>query len=237
MDCPHAKLLLLFHRPGRPSDLAPEDAAALEAHLAGCPACAASHAARAAQDAVVGAAMRAVPVPADLPDRLKSNLASQLRWAWRRAAVRYALAASLLVAAYGAFVAYSRPTLDLAALADHQDRLWQAPAHSATDWLAEHRLADALPEAFDLQLATFVGRRELQGVPALAMRLDAPGRQSAWVYFLRPADHHLRDVATGQYTSNVAVRVYRDQPGGWTVVVAYTGNNFHAFLRGPGSDA
>ncbi len=237
MDCPHANLLLLFHRPGRPSDLAPADAAALDAHLAACPACAATLAARTAQDAAVGAAMNAVPVPVDLPDRLKSNLASQLRWAWRRAAVKYALAASLLVAAYGAFVAYTRPVLDLAALADHQDRLWQAPGLTTADWLTEHRLTDALPEAFDLRLATFAGRRDLQGVPTLALRLDANGRQTAWVYFLRPADHNLREIATGQYTSNVAVRVYRDLPGGWTVVVAYTGNHFNAFLRGPGSDA
>jgi hypothetical protein len=237
MDCSHANLLSLFHRPGRPSDLAPEDAAALDAHFAVCPACAAALAARSAHDAAIGAALLAVPVPTDLPDRLRSNLASQLRWAWRRSAVKAALAASLLVAAYGAFVAFSRPTLDLAALSDHQDRLWQAPAHTATDWLAANGLSDALPEAFDLQLATFVGRRELQGVPALAMRLDANGRQTAWVYFLRSADHNLRDAQTGQYTSNVAVRVYRDLPGGWTVVVAYTGNNLNAFLRGPGSDA
>lgn len=236
MDCPHANLLLMFYRPGRPSDLAVADAAALESHLATCPACAAKLAAQSARDGAIGAAMNAVPVPAGLADRLKVNVASQLKWAWRRTAVKYALAASVLVAAYGGFVAATRPTLDVAQLADDQDRLWQAPAVTISDWLAKNGLAESLPEAFDLQLATFAGRRDLQGVSTLAMRLDANGRQSATVYFVRPGDFNLRDVQTGQYTSNVAVRVYRDLPGGWTAVVAYTGNNLNAFLRGPGSE-
>ncbi len=76
----------------------------------------------------------------------------------------------------------------------------------------------------------------MQGVSTLTLRLDANGRQSATVYFVRPGDFNLRDVQTGQYTSNVAVRVYRDLPGGWTAVVAYTGNNLNAFLRAPGSE-
>lgn len=236
MDCPHANLLLMFYRPGRPSDLAPADAAALEAHLAACPACSANLAAQSARDSAIGAAMNDLPVPSGLANRLKANAASQLKWAWRRTAVKYALAASVLVAAYGGYVAAMRPTLDVAQLADDQDRLWQSPVRTASEWLAANGLTDSLPEAFDLQLATFAGRRDLQGVSTLALRLDANGRQSATVYFVRPGDFNLRDVQTGQYTSNVAVRVYRDLPGGWTAVVAYTGNNFNAFLRGPGSE-
>ena len=237
MDCTHAKLLLLFHRPGRSSDLAPEDAAALDAHLDACPACQATWSARQANDAALATVVRAVSVPSNLADRLKAKAAAQIRWAWRRSAVKYAIAASILLAVYGAYVAINRPTLDLTALADDQDRIWQTPGRTAADWLATNGLADTLPEPFDLQLATFTGHRRLQGVPTLAMRLDAERRQSAWIYFLRPGDFDLRDLATGQYTSNVAVRVYRDLPGGWTVLVAYTGNNFNAFLRGPGSDA
>lgn len=233
MDCGHANLLMLFQRPGRTADLSPEDAAALAAHLAGCPACAAAHANRLAADGAIAAAVNAVTVPANLAERLKERLASQIRRAMWRGVVKYALAASLLIAAYGGYVAATRPTLDLAALADSQDKLWQAPAHTATEWLAENGLANSLPEDFDLQLATFAGQRKLQGVSTLAMRLDANGRQSAWVYFIRSSDFNLRDAQTGQYTSNVAVRVYRDLPGGWIAVVAYTGNNLNAFLRGP----
>ena len=39
MTCDTARILLLFYRPGKTTDLAAEDVAALESHLAGCPAC------------------------------------------------------------------------------------------------------------------------------------------------------------------------------------------------------
>jgi hypothetical protein len=232
MDCPHANLLMLFHRPDGASELSAEDAAALRGHLAACPACAAKLAQRTAQDKLVAAAMRNVPVPSGLADRLKQNAAGQLRSAWRRAAVKYALAACLLVTAYAGYGLLTRPTLDVARLADAQDTLWQAPDRTAGDWLAANDLTRAVPEDFALQLVTFTGRRDLQGVSVPAMRLDTNGN-TAWVYFLRPGDFNLRDAATGQYTSNVGVRVYRDLPDGWAAVVVYTGNNFNAFLRGP----
>lgn len=232
MDCPHANLLLLFYRPDGTSELTVEDAAALRDHLATCPACAAKLARQSAQDQFVSAAMRNVPVPSGLADRLKRDAAGQLGRIWRRTAMKYAVAACLLITAYGGYVAATRPYLDVAQLADAQDNLWQSPDRTAGEWLAANNLTRALPEDFALQLVTSTGRRDLQGVPTLAMRLDTNGN-TAWVYFLRPGQFNLRDAATGQYTSNVGVRVYRDLPDGWAAVVVYTGNNFNAFLRGP----
>lgn len=237
MDCSHARLLMVFHRPGQSSDLAAEDRVALESHLNSCPKCSAWFTQQTAVDRAISTAVQHVAIPATLADRLKSQAATRLKWAWRRKAVKYAMAASLLVAAYGAYIAITRPTLDVAGLADDQDRLWQAPARTAADWLVIHGLNEALPEPFDLQLVTFLGHRELQGRSTLAIRFDTTDRRMAWVYFVRSSHFNLRDASTGQYTSNVAVRVYRDLPGGWTAVVAYTGNNLNAFLRGPGSDA
>lgn len=234
MDCPHADLLLLFYRPDRPSDLSAEDAAALRDHLAACPACAAKLAQQSAADRAIGAAMRTVPVPAGLADRLHRQAESHLQTAWRRAARRTlakaALAAALLVTAYGGYVAATRPYLDVAQLADRQDGLLQSPQRTAADWLAGNDLADALPEDFNLALVTFAGRRDVQGVPTRALRLDAGPGHTAWVYFVRPGDFNLADAQTGQYTSNVGVKVYRDLPRGWTAVVVYTGNNLNAFL-------
>ncbi|QEL13911.1 anti-sigma factor family protein [Limnoglobus roseus] len=235
MDCPHANLLLIFYRPDRPSDLSAEDAAALQTHLAGCPACAAKLAKQTAEDRFLSAAVRNVPVPSGLADRLKQQAQSQLKWAWRRTAMKYALAASLLVAGYVGYVAATRPSLDVGQLADAQDTLWQSPDRTATAWLTANGLTNALPEDFDLNLVTFTGRSGLQGVPTLAMRLDAPGRNHAWVYFLRPGDFNHSKAETGQYTSNVGVKVYRDLPNGWTAVVLYTGNSLNTFLRPPGS--
>ncbi len=237
MDCRHANLLLLFYRPGSTSELSAEDTSALESHLAACTACAARLKNQQAIDTTIATAINDVPVPGSLADRLKTQVAVYRKLMVRLRVVRFAMAASVLVLLYGAYIAVTRPVLDIPGLADDQDRYWQAPAHTAADWLVTNGLSDTLPEPFDLQLVTFAGRRDLQGVSTQAMRLEGTGRQSAWVYFLRPGDFHLRDAETGQYTSNVAVRVYRDLPGGWIVVVAYTGNNFNAFLRGPGADA
>ena len=237
MDCPHANLLLLFYRPDRPSDLSAEDTAALQTHLAACPACAAKLAKQTAEYRLLSAAVRNVPVPSGLANRLKQQAQSQLNSAWRRTAMKYALAASLLIAGCIGYTAATRPSLDVGQLADSQDTLWQAPDRTASDWLAANSLTNSLPEDFDLRLATFTGRRDLQGVPTLAMRLDATARQTAWVYFVRPGDFRLADAQTGQYTSNVGVKVYRDLPNGWTAVVVYTGNSLNNFLRPPGSAA
>ena len=62
MDCNTARMLVTFFgRQG--TELAPEDAADLNAHLAGCPACAAAVRFERAFDDRVAKAMLAVPVP------------------------------------------------------------------------------------------------------------------------------------------------------------------------------
>lgn len=236
MDCPHANLLLLFYRPDRPSDLSADDAAALQAHLAACPACAAKLAKQSAADRVLSAAVRDVPVPSGLADRLKQQAQSQINRAWRRTAAKCVAAAVLLVAGYVGYAAATRPTLDVGRLADAQDAVWQSPDRTASDWLTANGLTDALPEDFDLRLTTFAGRLDLQGVPTPALRLDAAGRQTAWVYFLRPRSFDPGQVEAWQI-SNVGVKVYRDRPNGWTAVVVFTGGSLNAFLRPPGSAA
>src|SRR5215213_5823218 len=65
------------------SELAGEDAAALDAHLAACPKCAAVVRFERAFDDRVGRAMRAVPVPAGLKGRLLDGVAAQ-RGSWYR---------------------------------------------------------------------------------------------------------------------------------------------------------
>jgi hypothetical protein len=128
--------------------------------------------------------------------------------------------------------------LDVAGLAEFQDALSQAPEQTAAAWLNQHRLSEALPEEFDLQLARFVGRAEVQGQSTLALRLEtANRRQTAWIYFVRTRDFRTSQAESGQYTSDTAVRVYRGQPGGWTVVVSYTGNDWKAFVKPPQSPA
>src|SRR5262245_50294935 len=82
MDCNTARMLAMFFgRQG--SELAPEDAADLAAHLASCPGCAAAVQAERAFDDRVATAMMAVAVPANLKARILDGVTAQ-KAAWYR---------------------------------------------------------------------------------------------------------------------------------------------------------
>ena len=95
MDCKNARLLLEFARPGG-AELDGADAAALNQHLAECPDCAAQAHEEQRADEHLARAMRDVPIPAGLSDRLLKRLTIE-RDAWyRRWIVRCVAAAAVL---------------------------------------------------------------------------------------------------------------------------------------------
>src|SRR4051812_36139317 len=105
MDCNTARMLVAFFgRQG--SELAPEDAAELNAHIAGCSACTATVRFERAFDDRVGKAMLAVPVPTDLKAKLLDGVAVA-RGAWYRQKF-YAVAglAAAILVTVGGLVAY-----------------------------------------------------------------------------------------------------------------------------------
>ena len=83
MECNAVRLLLAFRRPGGPSELAPEDLAAIDQHLAGCPACAANVAQSARFDAAIATAMRTVFIPVNLKARVLTATLAQQGALWR----------------------------------------------------------------------------------------------------------------------------------------------------------
>ena len=104
MDCKNARLLLEFTHPGS-AELDRDDAEALHQHLADCPDCAAQAREERRADEHLGRALRAVPVPAGLRERLLKRLSDDhdassrrrlLRWAGGGAAAAAVLAAVLL---------------------------------------------------------------------------------------------------------------------------------------------
>ena len=82
MDCKTARLLLDFARPLCP-ELDTADAEALHSHLAECPECGPFAAGERRIDGHFGRAVRDVPVPEHLRDRLVKRLAVE-RDAWYR---------------------------------------------------------------------------------------------------------------------------------------------------------
>src|SRR5262249_38463217 len=95
MDCRSARLLLHFAGPQRRPELDAAEAAALEAHLAECPDCAAERRA----DEHLGQAMRAAAGPEGLGGRIHQRLAGRpVAWYRRRWARGLVAAAAVLVA-------------------------------------------------------------------------------------------------------------------------------------------
>jgi hypothetical protein len=76
MDCNTARQLLVFDRP-LASELAPPDAEALRTHLADCGACGRLAQAERTFDDQLGQALRAVPIPEGLRERLLTQLAAE----------------------------------------------------------------------------------------------------------------------------------------------------------------
>src|SRR5438067_12236471 len=99
MDCKTARLLLDFARPRAP-EVEPDDADALDRHLADCPACAALAGDERRLDDALGRAMRQVAVPDRLRQQVLNRLeADRAEWyrRWYGHGLRAVLAASLLV--------------------------------------------------------------------------------------------------------------------------------------------
>lgn len=231
MDCRDAEFYLRLRRPGA-DELGPEVTAALDRHLAGCPACDAAAARLGGFDAAVAAVMKAVPVPSGLANRLHAAVAARRGAAFRARTYRYAAAAAtVLVAAGLALGIYSRarPTPDTDALVNAGDATAD-PEAAVARFLKAERLPE-LPEAFDPGLFVIAATEKVQGrdVPVIVFR-DRAGRGWAKVYAFRDTAFDPKNVRDAQ-TSNWIAKAYPAR-GGVAFVVVFTGPDLATFLRG-----
>lgn len=237
MDCRDAQFFLRFRRVG-PDELGPAESAALDAHLGGCTRCAADARAAFATDVAFAAAMRDVPIPGGLRDRLVAAAFSRRGVAVRRKVYRFAAVAASLMLAVGlgiaAFTA-SRPHPDTLALAMQGDAVGDAHAAEATvrQWLGAKRLP-AIPEDFDYHLLLTYGSEEVQGrdVPVVVFR-ERNGPGFAKVYAFRTTTFDLKGVREAQ-SSYCRAKPYPDPVTGVTYLIVFTGQDLAPFLRGAG---
>lgn len=244
MDCRNARQLLDFARPGG-TDLERDDRQALDGHLAVCPDCDSVARAERQADEHLGRAVRDVPVPQGLRERLRQRLAREReawyrRWLARGLRTAAAVAAVVLVAWFGLtswrkhnLVPCDEAALANAALVKHS---YSPPSREDV----EQRFRIVAPAEFDYRylfgyhLDEYLDRR----VPSLDFFRDdgRHGAQKARVYVLSSEQFDLRALP-GEYKapSGDRFRVEVWHRGKYAYVIIYNGSDLQDLLL-PKSD-
>jgi hypothetical protein len=239
MNCETARMLLTFFG-RRGSELAAEDAAALDAHVAGCPGCAARLRDEQAFDDRVGRAMLNITVPATLRGKIADSLAAE-RGAWFRGrAAALAGVVAALVLGFGGYVGYqiqTAPVLTADAVVHHADQQVNDRAGRISGVLSEHGMRYNPQRAFDLNQLGAVGTESLMGraVPVLHFRnLRRNTYADVYVVSDRTFNWKALDPADATFRSEYGhqVVVIPDAVRGDVgYIVVYTGDSLDVFLE------
>jgi len=231
-------LVTFFGRQG--SELAPEDAAALDAHLAGCPGCAAAVRFERAFDDRVAKAMLAVPVPAGLKAKLLDGVtARRASWyrqkAWSLAGL--ATAACLLIGGVVAYRISTAPDLNATELITTQGDQIQNPEGYIDDFLSPRGYQFNPERRFDLRLFDDVamGQMQKREVPVLYFK-NIQKNAFARVYIVKDSVLNWktlpRDGSSIPGTFGLQLAVVLDAVrGDVAYVVIYTGESLELFLE------
>lgn len=246
MECRDAQFYLRLRRAAGHGgdDLGADLTAALDGHTATCPEC--GPLARAAEsfDRAVASAMRAVPVPAGLRERLITQAAKAQGAALRRSVLRYGglVAAALLLIGVGVGIYAKRPAVDADGIVQANDAAVQNPREYAQQWLAAEKLPENLPWDFDYDLLVGCGYEKVGGrtVPVVTF-VARNGGGRAKVYLFREGDfdtRELRDAQASHFTGQAVVG--KEQWRGVRYLVVHTGPpnlGLQPFLRSGGDPA
>lgn len=176
MDCKTARLLMTFDRAAG-AELDPAEAQSLSCHLADCAECRQISQAERNIEAHLGRAIRNVPVPDGLRDRLLDRLAEERRVSHRRQWVRgaMAIAAAVLVAVVGwHFLRPSPIQPDLVAWSETVNFPPQS-AEQAEEAFRQRGIIVHAPVEFNYTLLAHFGQTQIQGrlTPYLEFRRGA----------------------------------------------------------------
>jgi len=247
MNCQGARQLLEFARP-RGFDLDSDDRAALEAHLEHCPECDALLRGRREFDDKLGTAVRDVPAPKGLAERIKARLRQERDDYWRQwlgRVTRYtaAAAAVLLLGFFGFnFWREHRPRAPGDDAVKEVERFIFSPRDrdAVRSYLASRGEKGLLLPDFNYTFLRSVGVTELadKRVPCLLFVRPASAESAAAtaeVYLLRSDRFNLSDLAEGEGSGDrYKVRVELPRKD-CAYVIVYTGNLND--LRAPAAQA
>ena len=239
MDCNTARMLsTFFGRQG--SELAPEDATALDAHIASCPKCADLVKFERAFDDRIAKAMLAVPIPAGLKGRLLDSVSAH-RGAWYRqkfyALAGLAAAVVLCVVGVVAWQIGTAPELTLTGIVGQADADARDPAGKIARVLGPKGMEFNPERRFDMAQFVAIGLEDFQGseVPTLHF-VNGTKNAQATVYVVRDRDFNWKNLP--QDGSSVAsiygfqVAVLRDtRRADVAYIVVFTGAGLELFLE------
>ena len=233
MDCLHARLLLMFARPGA-SEVAPPELDLLHGHLDRCGDCRALAQRESHSDAGLALAMRAVPLPDGLQGRILQNLSRQPHpwpWTWIASAAGLLLAVGLLVVCWNL---ESSPQLS------SDDFCFGADNQAVIDWFHHNKLNVRLPSEFlDTRYLESAAIVSIQGrlVPKLMyVNVNAFKQQAvAHVYVISKRDFgNVKDFSFNGSSHACQVHECPGAPGYFFLII-YTSGSREDFLVGDGT--
>jgi len=239
MDCRTARFLLDFSRP-LTKELEETEAEALQDHLADCAECGALAQAERSADHHIGMAMRAVPVPEGLRERLLQRLDAgqrphdRRRWLWRLAGV--AAAACLVLGVWG-FVGWrNRPArIDVERLADSMivPDVSNPLPDSLERFFQDQGVSTVVPPSWNYRRLRYYGLVDVQEkrVPLL---LFVHEQDQARVYILSDKQFDLEDALSKQQNAGSGCRyeVRSSRDNHFAYLIIYTGDSLEPFLAG-----
>jgi hypothetical protein len=214
----------------RPADLSADDRTALDAHVAGCPACQA--AASNGFDSSVRKHMTDITVPSTLAGTLHRQADRHDHARWRRAASITTLAAILAMSVVVGVMAYGywrKQTLDTEQIAADFDHRRDYADTQLSKWLKENSLPAELPWMLDPRLTVFRGTGDLQGKAVPTVMLQN-GRHLAQLSIVSESQFRL-DVAKLQTVTSSWGRVEVLHVNGLVFVIQYTSNDLVPFQK------
>lgn len=229
MDCRTAQFLLEFARP-LTRELDVTEAEALESHLADCPDCARRARTLFAVDARISTAMRDVPIPQGLRERLLAGVSQKAQPSTRRRLLqhfgRFAAAAGILLAIAIAWTQRGTPpAIDSEKLvSDTVEEIANPVPKHVNDWLEKQHVRVPAPTGFDYRLLSHYHMTDLQGqrVPLLLFTRTENGPYQARVYLLNSKQFALAPVSPPASICTVQLLPHPSDPR-YAYLVVFTG--------------
>jgi len=231
MECHDARILLTFANRGcEELDAAERDA--FQQHLEKCPECAVLALTDRHLDETIGRAMRDVPVPAGLKEKVLSRVASQRpRWSWKRTSYLAAAVLSLLAVAGGiGWHYYVLPEITLSFLQEYESRGKGWNEDQVEQYFAENGLRVRVPRRFDYDKLRHIDIVEVKGrrVAKLSFsRNDQERSASADVLILPPKQFNMIELPEMDAPQFTSIRIWHED---FTYIILCDGN-LHALLR------